>query len=151
MPGVTTEEQREADDDINSFVKGIAQSDRTLKGNMDKDQIFEDNPIKLEAARRAIELQQQAKDMRSKGNEYMKSKEFNEALNCYEKALQLDPKDAACHSNKAMAYLKLKNYPKVITEATKALDLQPGYIKALHRRGKAYYSTGNAKLAIKDF
>lgn len=55
--------------------------------------------------------------MRLKGNEYMKSKEFSEALNFYEKALQLNPKDASTHCNKAMAYLKLKNFSKTVESA----------------------------------
>jgi len=50
-----------------------------------------------------------------------------------------------------MAYLKLKNFSKAIESANRALDLQPDYLKALHRRGKAYFSTGKFKEAVRDF
>ena len=153
QPKVTFEEQKKADDDILDFVKNISTQDKVLRGESgQKNEIFENtDSIQLQARRREIELEQQAKDMRLKGNEYMKSKEFSDALNFYEKAIQLYPKDASCHCNKAMAYLKLKNFSKAIESANKALDLQPDYLKALHRRGKAYFSTGKFKEAVRDF
>jgi tetratricopeptide (TPR) repeat protein len=76
--------------------------------------------------------------MRMKGNESMKAKEFDAAVKFYDEAIQIYPNDEACYSNRAMAYLKLKNYKNVIDDASKALELKPGYLKALHRRGKAY-------------
>lgn len=50
-----------------------------------------------------------------------------------------------------MAYLKRKEYPRVIEDSTKAIELKPDYLKAYHRRGKAYQSTNKLELAIKDF
>jgi len=38
--------------------------------------------------------------------------------------------------------LKLKNYGNVIMDANKAIELKPGYLKAFHRRGKAYAALG---------
>lgn len=50
-----------------------------------------------------------------------------------------------------MAYLKLKNYANVIEDANEALRLKPGYLKAHHRRGKAYASLNQYEMAIQDF
>lgn len=50
-----------------------------------------------------------------------------------------------------MAYLKLKDFKKVIEDATRAITMKPGYLKAFHRRGKAYHALKQHEEAIKDF
>jgi len=50
-----------------------------------------------------------------------------------------------------MAYLRLKNFARCIDDADKTLELEPNYVKAYHRRGKAYLSTNKFELAIRDF
>ena len=98
-----------------------------------------------------IEKRQQAESERFKGNEFMREKDFAEAIKCYTKAIDLNPNEAATYSNRAMAYLKMKVYPKVIEDANKAIELDPVYVKAYHRRGKAYLATKKYALAIPDF
>jgi tetratricopeptide (TPR) repeat protein len=50
-----------------------------------------------------------------------------------------------------MAYLKLKEYTNAIADADKAIELKPGYLKAYHRRGKAYQALEQYEDAIKDY
>lgn len=50
-----------------------------------------------------------------------------------------------------MANLKLRNYKKVIEDANDALRLKPAYLKAHHRRGKAYAGLNQYEMAIVDF
>lgn len=50
----------------------------------------------------------------------MKSKEHQDAVNCYSKSLEI-MEEASTYSNRAMAYLKLKNYSKVLEDANCAL------------------------------
>ncbi len=50
-----------------------------------------------------------------------------------------------------MANLRLKRYPQTIDDSNNALRLDPNYLKAHHRRGKAYLATRKYELAIKDF
>jgi tetratricopeptide (TPR) repeat protein len=42
-----------------------------------------------------------------------------------------------------MAYLKMKDFKKAVADATKAIELKPGYLKAYHRRGKANHALNN--------
>ena len=77
----------------------------------------------------------------------MKSKEYKEAVECYSKSLAIF-EDAAAFSNRAMANLRLKNYFQVIDDSNNALRLDPNYLKAHHRRGKAYLATKKYELAI---
>jgi tetratricopeptide (TPR) repeat protein len=52
-----------------------------------------------------------------KGNECMKAKDFQDAIVCYGRALELNPTDAATFSNRAMAYLKTKEYARALEDA----------------------------------
>ena len=51
-----------------------------------------------------------AENERLKGNEYMKSKDYREAVNSYTKSIDLDTNQAFTFANRAMAYLKMKSY-----------------------------------------
>ena len=45
----------------------------------------------------------------------------------------------------------LKEYARVIDDANEALKLNPDFVKAYHRRGKAYAAMNKLEIAIKDF
>ena len=81
----------------------------------------------------------------------MTSKDFKEAVDCYTKSIDLFPEDPATYSNRALAHLRLKEYGKVIEDSNKAINLKPDYLKAYHRRGKAWAAVNKPELAIKDF
>jgi tetratricopeptide (TPR) repeat protein len=80
----------------------------------------------------------------------MKSKEYEEAVTYYSKSLELF-EEAATYSNRAMANLRLKRYVQVIEDSNNCLRLDPNYLKAFHRRGKAYLARKQYDDAIKDF
>ena len=77
-----------------------------------------------------------------KGNEFVKAKEYSAAVGCYTRSIELNNKEPFTYANRAMAYLKMKLYKNVIDDSNSALELKPGYLKAIHRRGKAYAALG---------
>jgi tetratricopeptide (TPR) repeat protein len=50
-----------------------------------------------------------------------------------------------------MANLRMQRYASTICDATRCLELDPNYLKAFHRRGKAYLARKEYTNAIKDF
>ena len=86
-----------------------------------------------------------------KGNECMKSKDYNDAVLCYTRSLDLFPNEPASYCNRALAYLKLKEFTRVIEDANSALKLKPDYLKAFHRRAKAYVALNKIEIGIKDY
>jgi tetratricopeptide (TPR) repeat protein len=92
-----------------------------------------------------------AENERLKGNESMKSSDFKDAIKCYSKSLELYRDDPATFSNRALAYLKSKEYARALEDAETAIKMKPDYIKAYHRRGKAYSALNKLELAIRDF
>ena len=79
---------------------------------------------------------------KEKGNELFKAREFRSAIDCYTLSLTLDPGAAPVHANRAAAYMKLKQWENAEADCTAALTSQPGYFKALMRRGAVRLETG---------
>lgn len=57
---------------------------------------------------------------------------------------------SACHSNRAVCFLKLGKHDETIKECTKALELNPSYMKALLRRAEAHEKLEHYDEAIAD-
>ena len=78
-----------------------------------------------------------AKDWKDKGNALVKEKKYKEALDCYTKAIEIDPNDPILYSNRSAMHLNLGEYDQSINDAEKAISLKPDYAKAYLRKGKA--------------
>ncbi|CAD8110823.1 unnamed protein product [Paramecium primaurelia] len=92
-----------------------------------------------------------AEQEKIKGNEALKSNDLKEAINYYTQSIQFDRQMAASYCNRALVYLKLKEYQNVINDCDYAIALQPDYTKAYHRRAKAYFALKQYDKAYLDF
>lgn len=57
-----------------------------------------------------MERQKIAENERLKGNECVKSKDYKDAVIAYTRSIELNDGEAYTYANRAMAYLKLKEY-----------------------------------------
>jgi tetratricopeptide (TPR) repeat protein len=73
----------------------------------------------------------------------VKSKDFELAIKAYSRSLEINGNEPFTFANRAMAYLKMKNFKAAVSDATKAIEYKPGYLKAYHRRGKANHALNN--------
>ncbi|XP_062201361.1 uncharacterized protein LOC133903896 [Phragmites australis] len=99
----------------------------------------------------------QADDAKAEGNKHFGAGQYEEALSQYEMALQIAAElesaediRSACHSNRAVCFLKLGKHDETIKECTKALELNPLYLKALLRRAEAHEKLEHYDEAIAD-
>ncbi|KAK4431913.1 Tetratricopeptide repeat protein 1 [Sesamum alatum] len=97
--------------------------------------------IDIEANEKALA---QANDAKLEGNSFFKDGQYEEALAKYEFAIHIAPDGPSssevrsmCHANRAACFFKLGKYEETVKECTKALELNPTYMKALLRRGEA--------------
>ncbi|CCF58669.1 hypothetical protein KAFR_0F00720 [Kazachstania africana CBS 2517] len=88
-------------------------------------------------------------ELKDKGNEYFKEKDYENALKFYDFALILK-KDPVFYSNMSACYVSLNELDKVIEMSTKALELKPDYSKALLRRATANEQLENYSDAMFD-
>ncbi|XP_046510436.1 protein unc-45 homolog A isoform X1 [Equus quagga] len=91
--------------------------------------------------------------LRKEGNELFKCGDYQGALTAYTQALDLGatPQDQAIlYRNRAACHLKLEDYDKAETEASKAIEKDGGDVKALYRRSQALEKLGRLDQAVLD-
>ncbi|NQE45224.1 hypothetical protein C5S31_04280, partial [ANME-1 cluster archaeon GoMg2] len=69
--------------------------------------------------------------------------EFDKAIEDYDKAIELNPKDAGIYLNRGVAYRKLKQHEKEQEDYKKALELDPNYVGAMLNFSESYIITKN--------
>ena len=91
---------------------------------------------------------------RQKGDAHYSLREYKNALNAYEKAIEeaekQNQKDFALYWRKGVALDELKRYREAIIAYTKSIDIQP-HPYAYNNRGSAYYQKGEKNNALKDY
>lgn len=97
---------------------------------------------------------EEAETYKNKGNEAFKSENYDEAISLYSKAIEVaeqDSRDLATYlKNRAAAYLKIKDYAKVIKDCDEALKIVPEDPKTLFRRAQALESLERFEEAYRD-
>ena len=92
-----------------------------------------------------------AKEWKEKGNALVKEKNYKEALECYSKAIEIDPNDPILYSNRSAMHLNLSEFDQALTDAEKAISLKPDYAKAYLRKGKALEGQDKLKEALETY
>jgi len=99
----------------------------------------------------------QANEAKAAGNKSFVAGEYEAALAHYESALEIAPDDpmanevrSMCFTNRAVCYYKLSKYAETVKESTKALELNPAYIKAFIKRAEAHERLEQFEEAIAD-
>jgi tetratricopeptide (TPR) repeat protein len=163
----SSEYAREVNSDVLDFLRQAKQNDDKLRDGVNASvkggkrvdpSIFIDTPeVAAQPSQAAMDFAAQlekkrlAEEKRFMGNESMKSKDYDDAIDHYTRSIELCPEEPASYSNRAMAYLQKKSYAKAIEDSNSCLALQSDYLKAFHRRGKAYQALNKFDLAIKDY
>jgi tetratricopeptide (TPR) repeat protein len=84
----------------------------------------------------------EAEECKSRGNDLFKQQQHAEAIEEYDKALEVAPPDASqraiYHANKAACLLALEDYKACIGCCSEALRVNPDYLKALRRKMTAH-------------
>ena len=85
------------------------------------------------------------------GNEFIAANKPEKALECYSKAINLDPSNAIYFSNRAAAYSMMGDHFNALEDAKQSCKLNPNYSKAYNRLGKAHLALGEPEEAIIAF
>ncbi|CDS09702.1 hypothetical protein LRAMOSA02379 [Lichtheimia ramosa] len=91
-----------------------------------------------------------ADQIKAEANVLFGQKRFNEAIEKYTAAIELNPTVAAYFTNRAFCHVKLENYGYAISDAEEALKIDPTLTKANYRRASANMALGKFKEALKD-
>jgi tetratricopeptide (TPR) repeat protein len=86
-----------------------------------------------------------------KGISFAMNGEYQKAIECYDKAIELDPNLAEAYNNRGVAYRALRLYESAIEDCNKAIELDPNLAEAYNNRGLAYCALNQYEKAIEDF
>jgi len=82
---------------------------------------------------------EEAEKYKAEGNEAFKEKRFDDAIKAYNKAITLDPTNAAYYSNRSGAWSSKGNHDSALADANRCISNDPKFIKGYARKGKAYF------------
>ena len=77
----------------------------------------------------------EAEKFKQAGNAQMSSKEYDAAIESYNKAVSLDSTNPVYYSNRAAAYSSKGDHLAAVGDAEKAISVDPKFVKAYHRLG----------------
>jgi len=82
------------------------------------------------------------------GNKAFASKNFEEAIACYDKAIEETPNDHTIYGNQAAAYQNMSNYNKALEIAEKCIEIKPDWSKGFQRKAMALQALGKLEEAV---
>jgi tetratricopeptide (TPR) repeat protein len=86
----------------------------------------------------------------TKGLLHASNDEYNEAIVDFNKAIELNPKDALAYLFRGKVYGALGKYNEAIADLSKAIELNPKDVLAYCNRGKTYSLIGDRTRAVQD-
>ncbi|KAJ2363947.1 Hsp90 cochaperone, partial [Coemansia sp. RSA 2611] len=118
-----------------------------------------DEPAELtEEDKEAKAKKEQAEAAKAKGNAAYKARKFEEALEHYDQAIELNPADITYYNNKAAVYFEMGKYDECIETGDQAYEVgrenraeYKHIAKALGRIGSAYSKKDDYESAIKYY
>jgi DnaJ family protein C protein 7 len=100
-------------------------------------------------------LLKRSEALKEEGNDMFKNGQLQQAIDKYTEAINNDPQNNALNSalycNRSACYGKLGKWDEAIADATKAIDLNPSYLKAYLRRAQCYQQVDKHEEAYRDY
>ena len=92
-----------------------------------------------------------AEDYLSLGLTFRQRRDFEKAINAYDKVIELDPEDMRAYRSRGFAKRASEDISGAIADFDKVIELDPEDIRAYRSRGFAKRSSGDISGAIADF
>ncbi|XP_058271189.1 tetratricopeptide repeat protein 1 [Hemibagrus wyckioides] len=135
-------------------------SDSEFKEEAAKPTEYDDEHLR-EAQKSLTEEEKESRKVESmalkeKGNAHFKNREYVEAQKLYTDALAVCPvcyskERSFLFSNRAAARIHLEEKTDAIKDCTKAIELNPDYVRAILRRAELYEQTEKLDEALEDY
>ena len=114
-----------------------------------------------ERAKRREQGKKKATELKTRGNEYMAKKDYENAIKCYTEGIENSKDFKELYTNRALAHIKINKFKEAIDDCTRMLDFievfedgftksAPNCIKGFLRRAQAYKELGQYEEALQD-
>jgi tetratricopeptide (TPR) repeat protein len=74
---------------------------------------------------------------------------YKDAIDCFDKAIELSPSEPSYYTDKGGALYELKKYDESIIFYEKAIELSPNYADAYNDKGNALFELKNTEKQFK--
>jgi len=102
--------------------------------------------------RKEIPVDPSAEKYKDLGNEKYKEGKYEEAIQFYTKAIEIDGKRNASYlGNRAACYIMLKNFEPALEDSLLATNIQPDFVKGYLRAANCYLQLGKVQQAITQY
>uniref|UniRef100_A0A8B7VW16 Sperm-associated antigen 1 n=1 Tax=Castor canadensis TaxID=51338 RepID=A0A8B7VW16_CASCN len=98
----------------------------------------------------SISGEQMFKALKEEGNQYVKDRNYKDALGKYSECLKSNNKECAVYTNRALCYLKLGQFEEAKQDCDQALQIDNGNVKACYRRALAHKGLKYCKYSTLD-
>lgn len=89
--------------------------------------------------------------LKAEGNKAFAAKNFEEAVDKFSQAIELDPSNHVLYSNRSGAYASMKDFNKALEDANKTTEIKPDWSKGWGRKGTALHGQGSLIEALDAF
>lgn len=129
--------------------------DANLPTDFVDEELLKDRELNLSEEEKET-LKNEAEKLKNEGNDFFKSGEYLKAITVYTQGLQTCPlayskERSILFANRAAAKTKSLDKDSAISDCTKAIELNPSYVKAYIRRAQLYEETDKLDEALEDF
>ncbi|ORX50065.1 chaperone activator Sti1 [Piromyces finnis] len=83
-----------------------------------------------------------ADELKAKGNKAFSEKRFEEAIDFFTQAINIDSSNHVFFSNRSACYASLNNYQKALEDAEQTIKIKSDWPKGYSRKGAALYGLG---------
>lgn len=92
-----------------------------------------------------------ALDWKNEGNASLSKGEYQNAVDCYTKAIELDGTNHVFYSNRSAAYLSMEKADEALKDADKCIEIKPDWVKGYTRKGAALHKKRDYEEAVKAY
>ena len=85
-----------------------------------------------------------------RGLVYFSLSQYDKALEDFNAAIEMQPKDTRVYTNRGLAYRMLKEKTKALNDFNKSLELNPLWADTFYGRSLTYYDMGDIRSALED-
>ncbi|AFZ16688.1 tetratricopeptide repeat protein [Allocoleopsis franciscana] len=104
-----------------------------------------------ELARQRAVVSIESIKLASQGDSNRMIKHYEEAVDDFNKAIKIDPKNQYVLAGRGDTYQRMKRYTEAVADLNTALNIDPKYAFALGSRGETYRLMGDYDKALSDF
>ena len=94
---------------------------------------------------------QDARAYNKRGLAHVSTRNYEQAIIDYTRAIGLDPDYAEAYNNRSTAHLVMENYGQTVVDCSRAIELAPDFVASYVNRGIAYSGLREYDLALADF